>query len=503
MSANANFHLKTTNSVQIRFIGSLILIHLFQPWFVTKANIGSIQFWSTIMSITKIKFKTFKVLAIVLLIVVVCRIILLSVSPKSTLYSIVSQKIENEKLIIQPAKLSQLTSISDSLKGMKPVEKRLSGLNQQLPQLQFSPDSPRVGVIAYVPYRDNQYFTIQFLSLLYSSWKYIITHSHLASSVKIPGYHLPKQLVVVDMLVWCAERSCKEMPKDCKEFRLPHEKTITPQCFYFSKEEHPDAKSNGWANSFVYITDPTFSNLTSTYDYFIRLDTDTLLAPGFLVWLPNSSVAIGEAHYCGDFNKKRLEEIARKLNIPNQKVHCIGSSWYAKADIMQKLSEEVVRLTFHLIKHEFDPKLPGLEGLFKDNTEGVWPTWWRGVSTLYGSEMALNAIVPNLTDCCWTKGLLDQGTCNEQSILEVVQLHCYHGACQFRKFDFVDAIISLRNSRTLDPRLFLFHSDRDVTNMSLRDYTMFIAWYGSSHYVQHIRAWVMSALGEKFIDDGS
>lgn len=457
------------------------------------------------MSFAKQKFDILKLLVIVLLIIVIYQNISASFSyGKSSRHLIHPEKeeIEEDKFIAQPTKKSESSWESNNLKVVKPLEEHLGVINQ--PEfLQFTQDSPRVGVIAYVPFKDNQHYTIQFISLLYSSWKYITTHSNLSSKVKIPGYQLPKQLVIADMLVWCAERSCKEMPKDCKQFKLPHEQKPTPQCYYFPKEEHPDAKSNGWVNSFLYAIDPTFLNLTSIYNYFLRLDTDTLLAPGFLVWLPKSAVAIGEAHYCGDFNKKRLEQIAEKLNVTNQKVHCIGSSWYAKANIMQKLGEEVIRLTFHLIKNEFDPKLPGLEGLFKDNPEGVWPTWWRGVSLLYGSEMALNAIVPNLTDCCWTKGLLDQGTCNEQSVLEVVQLHCYQGACQFRKFDFMDAIINLRNSRTLDPRLFMFHSDRDVSNMTLRDYTTFLAWHGAANYVQHIRAWVKSALGEKFIDDGT
>jgi hypothetical protein len=65
---------------------------------------------------------------------------------------------------------------------------------------------------------------------------------------------------------------------------------------------------------------------------------------------------------------------------------------------------------------------------------GEWPRWYKWVSILYGTEIAVNHLVENI---CIDYGKLDYFSTSKDSIREHPHIHCWHSDECFSKFQFV------------------------------------------------------------------
>lgn len=122
-------------------------------------------------------------------------------------------------------------------------------------------------------------------------------------------------------------------------------------------------------------------------------------SPALLNWVPSTKIAAGQGGYCTEFNQKHLEQIAARLNLRHQKIHCAGSTWFGETSLILKLAQETIRFASYIYDHEFDPKIhPEIQVYMNKSSRGEWPDWWRPVSLLYGQELALNHVIDNLSE---------------------------------------------------------------------------------------------------------
>ncbi|RHY25649.1 hypothetical protein DYB25_010663, partial [Aphanomyces astaci] len=123
----------------------------------------------------------------------------------------------------------------------------------------------------------------------------------------------------------------------------------------------------------------------STYDWLLRTDVDTFLAPGFATYRPNS-LAVNVGAYiqpnCG--TTTHLDTIAERLNLTSQNVSNIGSTWYGPTALMQTCAAQTVGLMETLYLHDFTDveKSPAY------GNQG-WPQWHVGVLGSYAGHLAI------------------------------------------------------------------------------------------------------------------
>ncbi|KAL1241371.1 Acetyl-coenzyme A carboxylase carboxyl transferase subunit alpha [Trichinella spiralis] len=114
-------------------------------------------------------------------------------------------------------------------------------------------------------------------------------------------------------------------------------------------------------------------------------DIDSFLSPALLLFkLDNKTPIItGHGGYCTKYTTHRLHAVAKRLQLNHQKVHCPGSTWFGKSDVIIKLANLSAHLAMIIYDNEFDAKkYPELRPFFKNSAFGQWPEWWKPVSSI-------------------------------------------------------------------------------------------------------------------------
>jgi len=96
-------------------------------------------------------------------------------------------------------------------------------------------------------------------------------------------------------------------------------------------------------------------------------------------WRPSKFVVGRGGYIGGDFTRQRLIDIATKIGYRHRKSHNLGSTWFGDPQIMIDLVKIVERAGKHILENEFGPEV-----------ENVWPKWWKGVTSMYAQEIAIN-----------------------------------------------------------------------------------------------------------------
>ncbi|CAH1788101.1 unnamed protein product [Owenia fusiformis] len=336
---------------------------------------------------------------------------------------------------------------------------------------------------------------IQFTLFLYASWKYVMRHRYLKSNVTIIGNTTSLPDIIFDLIVYCHPEACKLLPLDCIPIEHDNVLEAVPRCWYIPSgrlQNHPDYPSNyGYINTFTFLLDDNLGQIANRYDRILRTDTDVFISPAILGWPVKYPFVTGRGGYGVPFSENRLREISTKLGLRHQHISNIGSSWYAEPGIFLKAAKLALKLSVHFYNNEFNKSLPGLEGVFNQSTDGVWPKWWRWVSTMYGSELAVNHLIPNLTQDNIAFRYMDkESTDGVTPVMKAPHIHCWHTNIEFNKFVFSDKLV--RFIRTDIKKLWmqnetmLYHGDLDVSGMTIRQYVTYIAWNGVLKYVPHM-----------------
>lgn len=225
-------------------------------------------------------------------------------------------------------------------------------------------------------------------------------------------------------------------------------------CYVQFIEEHPISYNEPFLN-YHYINSIScmYNTFLSNYDYILKTDVDTLFTPKLNDFYPEKFTC-GVGGYNNDVDTEmKLQMVGNHFGINKKKnyIKNLGSSWYGTSTEIIKIAKLTQEITEYLLNHEFK------------NSEGSWPGYYRGVSTMYASEIAINHFI---NDINIDNGNLDFPSTSNLLTSDHVHIHCWHTDQNFSKF-------KLFNKGYLDIKT----QELNITKIS--DYCLFCAITGN------------------------
>jgi hypothetical protein len=80
------------------------------------------------------------------------------------------------------------------------------------------------------------------------------------------------------------------------------------------------------------------------------------------------------------------------------------------------------------------------------DSEGAWPGWYRGVTSMYSGEIAVNHCAPDAQ----RSALLDAGSDWDKAITDYPHIHCWHTEKVFSKHRFMGGGYNREDVQDLD-----------------------------------------------------
>ncbi|CAF1107437.1 unnamed protein product [Adineta ricciae] len=326
--------------------------------------------------------------------------------------------------------------------------------------------------------------------LLYESWRFIQTFSPLSEQI------------VVDLIVFCEFPSCYQLPASCIPHSHPYHLSQIYSCYYHKLDHHivSDWKDYLYMTSIAFMLTPNYREAVTKYQWVLRVDQDALLSPGlFLGFLGKhpyqlSRMQFGALGHGTEFTNQRLRMIAQKLGYKHVGVHNLCSTWLVTPKDSIKIANLTTQIGRYLLDNEFGRHVPGIEDL---PAIGEWPKWWRGVTSLYAAEIAINHIYSSTLTHQHEAPVLDHPADSQLSLWLAWHIHCLHNPSYFSKFQHQDDLYNfLQRSKTKRIQLITnyysvekifkqvfdefyqihFKNRSLVGEVTVRDYVTVLAW---------------------------
>jgi len=211
-----------------------------------------------------------------------------------------------------------------------------------------------------------------------------------------------------DLIVFGTKDALEKVPEDC----------IKVECEAVS--HRPEWHNYHYINS-IYCLVGENSDFLDKYDLLLRSDVDTFITPAWNTFYPDM-YTVGEGGYVNDKETAdNLKRISGLFNLRHQGIHNIGSTHYGYAPLLRDICRLTLDVAKHILNNEFT------------NGEGQWPGWYKGVTLLYSSEIAVNHFADYFKKDI---RLLDYGSTNPDSVNNHPHIHCWHTDNVFSKFWF-------------------------------------------------------------------
>ncbi|CAF3837843.1 unnamed protein product, partial [Rotaria sordida] len=224
-----------------------------------------------------------------------------------------------------------------------------------------------------------------------------------------------------------------------------------------------------YMTSIAFILTKEYRRATIDYHWILRVDQDAVLSPSLLMGLIGKHqtkllpMQFGGIAHGNDFTHKRLRKIAKKLGYNHSSIHNLCSTWLVNPHDSVKIANLTTIIGKHFLKHEFGHNVPGIEDL---PDIGEWPKWWRGVTSLYAAEIAINHIYSSTLGHQHESTALDHPSYSAESVWNAWHIHCLHNPEYFAKF-----------AHRKELRKFLEHQPADrikeIVNAGSRDMVLF------------------------------
>ena len=173
-----------------------------------------------------------------------------------------------------------------------------------------------------------------------------------------------------------------------------------------------------FVNSFAMFNDPDEANwIIKNYTHILKTDADVFLTE-HIKGLTPSKVLIGYGGYMGHSPEDRkeilgnLQKIRDDLKLQNNGMTNIGASIFAKTPLVVSTVRDHFILTKYILQTQWN------------KSEGKWPGWFKGVSSMYAIDLVINNNIPTqlislytLDTQCWDN-LIDSNT---------YHIHAWHG----------------------------------------------------------------------------
>ena len=158
------------------------------------------------------------------------------------------------------------------------------------------------------------------------------------------------------------------------------------------------------------------------YDLLLRSDVDTFLTPAWNSFYPDLYTVGGGGYVNDEDTKNRLKNISAQFGLRHRGFHNIGSTHYGYAPLVRDVCKLAMKVALHIFTEEFP------------DGEGAWPGWYKGVTTMYASEIAVNDLVEQFRI---DRGKLDYYSTSSESVHNHPHIHCWHTDYMFSKFWFL------------------------------------------------------------------
>lgn len=243
------------------------------------------------------------------------------------------------------------------------------------------------GVVIYL--EDKRNLMLQF-GCLYTSLKHIRSED-------------------TDLIVFGTKQALDKVPEDCIKVEC---KPASDQPVWFNYH---------YINSISCLTGEGL-DFIDKYDLLLRSDVDTFLTPAWNSFYPDLYTVGGGGYVNDEDTKTRLKNISSLFGLRHRGFHNIGSTHYGYAPLVR----DVCRLAMKVAQHIFTREFP-------EGEEGAWPGWYKGVTTMYASEIAVNDLVEQFRI---DRGRLDYYSTSGESVNAHPHIHCWHTDDMFSKFWF-------------------------------------------------------------------
>lgn len=278
--------------------------------------------------------------------------------------------------------------------------------SQPLPPLQssslpsvLSPGSSRRAIAAYVD--DKPALILQTKGLI-ESLKYI-------------------QAFDTDLVLFGPETALKHIPDHSQVVKV-------------LQEPHPLAPVYGFINSIACLNGRS-SDILTRYDEVLKSDVDVFLTPAWNDFRPKKFTC-GQGFYANSEEvRDRIKQVADHFARNHYGRHNLGSTFYGKTMDVRLVCAMATVLCEWFIEVEFK------------NQPGAWPGWYRGVASMYATEIALNHWVPDLDG---PSPLLDGHSTSTASVMTAPHVHCWHTDERFSKFAWTRGEYQTLNEADLD-----------------------------------------------------
>jgi len=255
-------------------------------------------------------------------------------------------------------------------------------------------------VVVFV--EDKRPLKLQF-KCLYTSYKYINSTD-------------------TDLVVFGTKSALKWVPNDC--IKVNYEILKKPPAFLNYR----------FINSISCVIGKE-ADFLDNYDLILRTDADTFLTPAWNSFYPQV-YTVGQGGYANDKEvKENLNQVADHFGLRHQGIHNLGATHYGSAKLVRKVCDLAVSIAKYLLTEEF-----------KDD-EGAWPGWYKGVTTMYSCELAINHLVDEFKIA---GDKLDYGSAASDSITKHPHIHCWHTNNMFSKFEFEAGNYDQLSTKNLD-----------------------------------------------------
>ena len=204
-------------------------------------------------------------------------------------------------------------------------------------------------------------------------------------------------------------------------------------------------------------------NFLLKYNLLLKTDVDVLFTESWNSFYVNLFTT-GQGCYSNKDDviiQEKINYIHEKLQLKKRENYQlnIGSTWYGASNLVlecARLATNITRIILDMFSQE--------------DTNGKWPGWYRGVSTMYASEIAINCKVQRFV----VSDKLDHPSTSTNKCHNHPHIHCWHTNKDFSKFKYY-------NDKYTDIKI----EKLDIT--TIRDYCMFL---GKSEIVNEYKPFI-------------
>jgi len=293
-------------------------------------------------------------------------------------------------------------------------------------------NSPRRAVCVFSPITKRvTWYADEIRRLLFNSWKTVIRL----------GKHMEKEtgekFVPLDLIIFRPYAIHRSLPDECKvstkaEILSNRQDDSDSRCYILpldGLERTIWLGYNGYINSIRFLHVKEYWELFFNYNQILKTDLDTFLTPAFVKWNPEE-LQVGRGAYIHfKTSKEKLKQIGLGKGVQHYGLHNVGATWYGPP--LQQMIASLIstQLAMHILYVDFERE---------EKSQGVWPGWYRGVTSMYSSELGINHATKG--EVSQLGNVLDCKSEVPGSIKNCAHIHCWHtdASLMFSKFAFKD-----------------------------------------------------------------